>query len=474
MKKPKTWSDQTFRALLGSHQPAEPPAGLAETLLKKAARRPAKPAVPLTRRLVLSGGALAAAALIAVLVWPRALPLPLTDGAGTVIARTTSWLNLPGDLRLISQSEELTVAAGSSFEAAPLESPTKTGNTYRLQRGRLQLIHYHSDTTFRLETPLAVIEPAGTSLEVSATPDHLQVTCLAGSLKIRPLNLPPLILPAGQRLDLSAGGQPQVTATQPPVTPALPAAAPPEQTLVPPPALWSWQAPASLTDWTANEDVVVAATEAEVLALSAQSGQTLWTKPLAQAVLALDNSRLAVVSQGKIQLFQAKTGRTVYSLDAPAQAPDLASRPVLADGRLWLGSVDGHLYAWSLDDGKSRARWPLGAGAWGTPLVSGGRVWLSVLDKRFLCLDADSGQLLWTLNLENRLIGDRPQLLGDRIRLRGVTGPTLEFLAQTGKALAVQTTLPPPGLRPDLTAGNRLFTWTGSRLSAHLVPGAKP
>jgi parallel beta-helix repeat protein len=73
----------------------------------------------------------------------------------------------------------------------------------------------------------------------------------------------------------------------------------------------------------------------------------------------------------------------------------VVSSPAVADGRVFIGSYDGKLYA--LDQYTGALEWNYSAGAWisCSPAVSDGRVYFGSHSGGFLCLDSFSGEVLW-------------------------------------------------------------------------------
>ena len=77
----------------------------------------------------------------------------------------------------------------------------------------------------------------------------------------------------------------------------------------------------------------------------------------------------------------------------------VSTAPTVADGAVYVGSNDNHLYA--LDAASGAVLWSHDTGAWVqySPIVSGSRVYASALvngEPRVAALEASSGALLWT------------------------------------------------------------------------------
>ena len=73
----------------------------------------------------------------------------------------------------------------------------------------------------------------------------------------------------------------------------------------------------------------------------------------------------------------------------------IVSSPVHADGTIYFGSDDGHLYAVSARDGRERWRRRTGGPVASTPAIAGGVVYVTSYDGRLYALDAATGSQRW-------------------------------------------------------------------------------
>ncbi|WP_224337506.1 PQQ-binding-like beta-propeller repeat protein [Haloprofundus halobius] len=71
------------------------------------------------------------------------------------------------------------------------------------------------------------------------------------------------------------------------------------------------------------------------------------------------------------------------------------SSPVIADGTLYIGSYDGHLYALDADTGERLWRYRTGDRIDGSPAVANGTVFFGSFDRNVYALDADTGEQRW-------------------------------------------------------------------------------
>lgn len=71
------------------------------------------------------------------------------------------------------------------------------------------------------------------------------------------------------------------------------------------------------------------------------------------------------------------------------------SSPVIADGTVYVGSYDGHLYALSAESGELLWRYRTGDRIDGTPAVANGAVFVGSFDRNIYALDAKTGEERW-------------------------------------------------------------------------------
>lgn len=69
--------------------------------------------------------------------------------------------------------------------------------------------------------------------------------------------------------------------------------------------------------------------------------------------------------------------------------------PVVADGTLYVGSYDGHLYALDAETGELQWRYRTGDRVDGSPAVVNGTVYVGSFDRNIYALDAETGEERW-------------------------------------------------------------------------------
>jgi outer membrane protein assembly factor BamB len=70
--------------------------------------------------------------------------------------------------------------------------------------------------------------------------------------------------------------------------------------------------------------------------------------------------------------------------------------PVIADGVVYLGDMDGKVYAWNLADGKELWTYKVESGFIASPAIRGGLLYIGDLDGKFYAFDIKTGQPKWT------------------------------------------------------------------------------
>lgn len=108
------------------------------------------------------------------------------------------------------------------------------------------------------------------------------------------------------------------------------------------------------------------------------------------------------------------------------------STPIIQDGRIYIGGLDGPVYALELATGKTVWKFETEAGVKAAPAYRDGKLYVGDLDGRFYCLDAATGKQLWGYET-NAEIDSGANFFGDRV-IVGSQDATLYCLdANTGK-----------------------------------------
>jgi eukaryotic-like serine/threonine-protein kinase len=109
----------------------------------------------------------------------------------------------------------------------------------------------------------------------------------------------------------------------------------------------------------------------------------------------------ALVADGRV--FVASADGKVYALDATSLKSQWAfstgdkiwSTPVAGNGIVYIGSFDKNVYALDAATGMKKWVFATGGAIVATPIVANGRVYIASLDRHIYALDAASGNLVW-------------------------------------------------------------------------------
>ena len=124
------------------------------------------------------------------------------------------------------------------------------------------------------------------------------------------------------------------------------------------------------------------------------------------AVIAASSIALTGCGTGKSSMFQNDINHTaVYSDSGPTKldrldwkysAPDKTySSPVVADGNIYLGSNDKHLYAIDQNTGQMKWSFKTGGNIESTPAIHNGIVYLGSWDKNLYAINKDTQAVVW-------------------------------------------------------------------------------
>jgi eukaryotic-like serine/threonine-protein kinase len=191
----------------------------------------------------------------------------------------------------------------------------------------------------------------------------------------------------------------------------------PAQILLPP-VLWSFQTEGAI--WGApalNEGLVyIGSDDGNLYAIDADSGTLRWkfaTRGLVRSRPAISNRLVYFASDdGFLYGVEAGTGKQVWRTDIhnfsanearenPGLIPDPTifdykqSSPVASEGRLYVGSADGNVYALAADTGRIMWSFKTGQKVRATPTLHNGVVHIGSWDGTVYALDASTGEARW-------------------------------------------------------------------------------
>ncbi len=105
--------------------------------------------------------------------------------------------------------------------------------------------------------------------------------------------------------------------------------------------------------------------------------------------------------------------------------------PTLDGNTVYVGAVDGRVYAFAADSGKRRWAAAIGAPIIGSCVVSGGLVFVGSHDGMLYAISASSGAVRWKFDC-GEAVSATPAVLGDIVCI-GVTGKIIGINTATGK-----------------------------------------
>lgn len=207
---------------------------------------------------------------------------------------------------------------------------------------------------------------------------------------------------------------------------------------------------ASYASPAAKDDYLAVAFFTQPLALAvldAHTGQTIWqiegSKPYYMyAGPVIGAGMIYTVSGSMVRAFDLKTGTLCWETSVSIHRNQVT--PALADGRLFITTGAGTLYALDASDGHELWQWhtdtdvPLftsygrdGGTTLSSPVVANGFVYVSGADGHLYAVDADTGTCTWQHDLGVPLAAG-PAISGDSLWVGGCDGFLYAFTASGG------------------------------------------
>jgi len=122
-----------------------------------------------------------------------------------------------------------------------------------------------------------------------------------------------------------------------------------------------------------GEKAIAASDDGFLYAVDLKEGKEMW--------------RFGLGSGGRARVLPATT--------PPYEYDYMHSSPIVADGTVYIGSMDGNLYAVEADTGKEQWRFQTGAKVRSTPVMDSGTLFCASWDGHLYALDAGDGELRW-------------------------------------------------------------------------------
>lgn len=148
----------------------------------------------------------------------------------------------------------------------------------------------------------------------------------------------------------------------------------------------------------ADSTLFVATHSGNLYALSAETGEALWRFQARGAFLhspaVQDSIVVAACTDGGLYALDAMTGKLRWSVTVGLGG--FSASPTIADGAVFIGARTGEFLSVHLKSGKVLWRRRFNAPIRQTAAFADGRVFVTPEDLRVRCLDAETGEVLWT------------------------------------------------------------------------------
>lgn len=129
-----------------------------------------------------------------------------------------------------------------------------------------------------------------------------------------------------------------------------------------------------------DQIVVVGDYSESVHAIDAETGQQLWT-------------------------FSTAEPRYIFGQQIGADSARFVGGAIIDDGTVYIGSVEGNLYALDASDGEPVWTFHADSDIWNAPLLDDGVLYVPSLDQRLYAIDASKGDVLWQFKASGALVG---------------------------------------------------------------------
>ena len=181
--------------------------------------------------------------------------------------------------------------------------------------------------------------------------------------------------------------------------------------------------------------------DGDVSAYSATTGRRWWTFHADGQVkdgLAYADGRVFFGSyDSHVYAVDAGTGKLVWKAKAQPRfghTGTFYATPAVAYDRVYIGSTDGKMYSFGASTGKIRWSHSTGDYVYSSPAVWRRRVYIGSYDGTFYCYDAATGDVKWTFRANGQISGS-PTVLAGRVYFATLERRTYALNALTGRQL---------------------------------------
>jgi len=215
-----------------------------------------------------------------------------------------------------------------------------------------------------------------------------------------------------------------------------------------------WKLDIGSAIWTPvkhNEGILYFGADNGVLyALNSESKRLIWefkTDGLIRSGIEIVKGEIWFASDdGFLYSINSKTGKLIWKFDlenlnlsrrlpaveAPYEYDYLHSSPVYNNGLIYIGGLNGKLYALDSKTGKQRWFFQSQAKIRSTPVIHGRHVYFGSWDGKFYCLDSSTGQKVWQFDSEG-IIQDSPAIGGGQVFFGSRSTKFVALDEKTGK-----------------------------------------
>ncbi|MCW4015767.1 MAG: PQQ-binding-like beta-propeller repeat protein [Candidatus Bathyarchaeota archaeon] len=139
----------------------------------------------------------------------------------------------------------------------------------------------------------------------------------------------------------------------------------------------------------------------------------------------------------------ARTGAKIWNFTSEYR---IRSSPAVANGKVYTGADDGYVYCLDADTGQKIWEAPT-PGYWihiltgttveyrGSPIVVGNNVYVGALDGKIYCLNANTGNIIWSLQTTGAIISTPTHIAGDGLYFTSVDGYVYKLNPETGNII---------------------------------------
>jgi serine/threonine-protein kinase len=188
-----------------------------------------------------------------------------------------------------------------------------------------------------------------------------------------------------------------------------------------------------------NGIVYIGATDSNVYAIDAQSGQKKWAFQTGSSIVSSpavvggivyvnsnDGNVYALDAQSGQENWAFPTGRSMASSSQGRPPPPISSSPAVVGGVVYVGSIDHNVYALDAQSGQKKWAFQTGFLVVSSPAVADGVVYVGSFDHNVYGLDAQSGQKKWAFQTGD-IVHSSPAVAGGMVYVGSFDGNVYAF-----------------------------------------------